>query len=911
MADSIETIVNKRLDLDDDLHDDAKLYVMAALDGTLDAVIEGGNEEGQIPRLDTPETPAGAYLRRMSVAGFRGIGPRAALDIAPGPGLTLVVGANGTGKSSFAEGLEFLLTGENSRWQGKSAEWRQGWRNLHAQDPPELQANFAVDGQPEDAVVSRLWESMTAGIEDHALEGLEDLEWTAALDTHRPFLSYDRLSDVVDKGPSARFDAMAAGLGLEWLTEARERLHARRVADRRAYSRAREQLVGLQVGLEQRAAEDERADAALAALEDEPWNLDAIPQLLEGVIDRLVIEQARRRRELKQPDAKFISSFKSLSLSENEIADLYLTIIAKDPDPKILAIRPDDTPDQLAESGRYIALLRFFCTLEFVSPEVINSMVQKLHELHSRIKPFMGSSSLRSARLARAIWAAQIVHVHEGDQVCPVCEIGRLDESWKRAADERVSRLVSEAKEVAQIENELERLTLECDELLWEHFLGNGLLLAAKSLGIDTSELAQAMQSWNSAITDKPSLESALGINREATEELTQNNVFADRLNRLTPSLTDEGVLEVAGRLVLRGARVRAALVPLRERAQVELDRREDLWRSLNRKLRKWLPVGRRGKESAERLAAVHEAESFLANVEEEVRVERFRPIEERARRYWGWMGQGSSITLDGLAVTEQAASRRLDLVTNIDDHGSVPLGIMSQGELNALSLSLFLARALLPESPFGFLVIDDPVQAMDPTKVEGLARVLAEAAQERQVIVFTHDERLPAAVRRLRIEHRLLAVTRRQNSQVQCLPDQEPVQRHLGDARAVWLTEPLDEETRRRVIPGFCRQALEAACVEAVWRIRTVAGRDYAETEQDVNDAQTLNDKLKLVLLDDVKGNHQDMRNALDQRFGARARDVVDACNRGAHGQWTGRMDALLDGAERLAKRILTQGAR
>ena len=148
MADSIETIVNKRLDLDDDLHDDAKLYVMAALDGTLDAVIEGGNEEGQIPRLDTPETPAGAYLRRMSVAGFRGIGPRAALDIAPGPGLTLVVGANGTGKSSFAEGLEFLLTGENSRWQGKSAEWRQGWRNLHAQDPPELQANFAVDGQP-------------------------------------------------------------------------------------------------------------------------------------------------------------------------------------------------------------------------------------------------------------------------------------------------------------------------------------------------------------------------------------------------------------------------------------------------------------------------------------------------------------------------------------------------------------------------------------------------------------------------------------------------------------------------------------------------------------------------------------------------------------------------------------------
>ena len=857
MADSVETIVNKRLDLDDDLDDDAKLYVMAALDGTLDEVIEGDGQQGPAPRPDTPQTPAGAYLRRLSVAGFRGIGPPADLEVVPGPSLTLVVGANGTGKSSFAEGLEFLLTGQNSRWQDRSAEWRQGWRNLHAQDPPELQANFAVDGQSEDASVSRRWRSSdTKSIEDHDLGGLEVLEWTAALDTHRPFLSYDRLGDVVDKGPSARFDAMAAGLGLERLSEARERLHARRVADRRAYSKAREQLVALQVGLEQRAAEDERADAALAALEDEPWNLDAIPQLLEGVIDRLAIDQARRR-EVKGPDDKLISSLKSLGLSESEIRDRYMTIITEDSDPKILAIRPDDTPDQLAESGRYIALLRFMCSLEFVSAEEINNLVQELQELHSRIQPFMGSSSLGSARLARAIWAAQIVHVHEGDQVCPVCETGRLDESWMRAADERVSRLVSEAKKVAQIENELERLTLECDEFLCENFLGKGLLLAAKSLGIDTSELAQAMQSWNSAIAEKPSLESALGINREATDEFKQNNDFADPLNRLTPSLTDEGVLEVAGRLLERGAQVRAALVPLRERAQVELDRREDLWRPLNRTLRKWLPVGRRGKDSAERLAAVHEAENFLANVEEEVRVERFRPIEERARRNWGWMGQGSRITFDGLAVTEQAASRGLDLVTNIDGQGSAALAVMSQGELNALFAQPLPGPCSTSRKPFPLPGNRRPCAGYGPHQGGRPWRAFwKKRLEERQVIVFTHDERLPAAVRRLRIEHRLLAVTRRENSQVQCQPVQEPVRRHLDDAHAVRLTESLDDETRRRVIPGFCRQALEAACLEAVWRNRTAAGHDYAETEQDVNHAQTLNAKLALVLLDDANGN-------------------------------------------------------
>ncbi len=49
----------------------------------------------------------------------------------------------------------------------------------------------------------------------------------------------------------------------------------------------------------------------------------------------------------------------------------------------------------------------------------------------------------------------------------------------------------------------------------------------------------------------------------------------------------------------------------------------------------------------------------------------------------------------------------------------------------------------------------------MDPAKVDGLAHVL-EVAKARQVIVFTHDDRLPEAARRLRLDARVLEVTRR-----------------------------------------------------------------------------------------------------------------------------------------------------
>jgi hypothetical protein len=52
-----------------------------------------------LPRADTAEVkPAGAFLKTISVRGFRGIGPEAHPRIRPGPGLTIVTGRKGSGK---------------------------------------------------------------------------------------------------------------------------------------------------------------------------------------------------------------------------------------------------------------------------------------------------------------------------------------------------------------------------------------------------------------------------------------------------------------------------------------------------------------------------------------------------------------------------------------------------------------------------------------------------------------------------------------------------------------------------------------------------------------------------------------------------------------------------------------------
>ncbi len=140
----------------------------------------------------------------------------------------------------------------------------------------------------------------------------------------------------------------------------------------------------------------------------------------------------------------------------------------------------------------------------------------------------------------------------------------------------------------------------------------------------------------------------------------------------------------------------------------------------------------------------------------------------------------------------------------------------MSQGEIHALALSLFLPRVLLPESPFGFVVIDDAVQAMDPGKVDGLARVLSTVAQERQVVVFTHDERLPESVRRQQIRAHVVEVVRRLGSEVACRSIRDPVTQYPSDARALLRTDDLPPSAAARAVPLFCRLAMESACTES-----------------------------------------------------------------------------------------------
>ena len=126
----------------------------------------------------------------------------------------------------------------------------------------------------------------------------------------------------------------------------------------------------------------------------------------------------------------------------------------------------------------------------------------------------------------------------------------------------------------------------------------------------------------------------------------------------------------------------------------------------------------------------------------------------------------------------------------------------------------------------------------MDPARVDGLARVLESASADRQVVVFTHDDRLPEAVRRLDIAAEILEVTRREGSVVELRRSLDPVGRYLEDAIAVAGTAGLPSSAAAHVVPGLCRLALEAVCMEVVRRRRLLRGEAHAEVERILSEA-------------------------------------------------------------------------
>ncbi|MFF0657793.1 AAA family ATPase [Micromonospora tulbaghiae] len=791
----------------DRVPDDTAEVVLAALTGEADlaAALAGAPTALEPQRTTADEPRERIWLSSVTVTGFRGVGPERTLAIEPGPGLTVVVGRNGSGKSSFAEAVELALTGDSARWADRNSVWRTGWRNLHAGDPCRIAVELRVDGVATPTRVARSWPSeaelgdaevaVTSAGGTH--RDLAELRLARPLELYRPFLTAAELGRLTAGTQSQLFDAISAILGLEAITD----------ADRRLMAAARP------------------IDATIKEVRGQRATLTAT---LAGIDD----DRARRAAAL---------------LRTRGAADLAaLTVILDEPE--------EPTADEA------VLLCRRLADMQLPDVDEVTRLAGQLREAAAEARRHDGGRSRASLRSAELLRLAIEHHDDRGDGSCPVCATGRLDGDWRSRAAASLAELRDRTLAAQAAASRLTAL------LQRAHYLIDDLdVPTGDADGVPVDDLHAAVTAL-----------------------------------RLAPG----GPEELADHLTARYPAVFAAAETARAYAKELLRRRDTGWQTVAAELRAWISAAGTLPERDRALARLKAARAWLKATGAQLRNQRVAPFAEHSQRIWERLRQESNVELGAMTLAGSNTRRRVVIPVSVDgtDNGTA-LGVMSQGEMHALGLATFLPRGCAPESPFRFVVVDDPVQSMDPAKVDGLARVLAELAEQRQVVVFTHDTRLPDALARLDLgRSRIIEVTRAERSVVTLRPGSDPVTRYLDDAHALARAEEIASEVRGPVVAELCRSAIEAACHRIVWRRQVARGVPHDDIEAAVVAAsRRLTTTVALALFDDA-GRGGDVLGYLGRRHGSRAVNAYKACKEGVHGAYLSDLPELVSDVRHLA---------
>ena len=508
---------------------------------------------------------------------------------------------------------------------------------------------------------------------------------------------------------------------------------------------------------------------------------------------------------------------------------------------------------------------------------------------------------------APPVWRqAAALTVPEVDDVEQACAAMR-SAAAAYAEAERVADVVA-ADRVAVLETALlfqEKHGTQPCPVCWEGTLDDEWLVRARAALADELEAAGALRTARSgahrARQTLTGLVRTVGPPPSEDGELTTIGAARDA-HQFFGALPVDDDAALADHVELALTDLRATYEALQKEAAGRIDQRDDAWHPVAVEVAVWLRSAQADAAAAPKLKIATEAQKWLQNNAATLRNERLAPLADKAKEIWAALRQESNVDLAAIRLEGQKTTRRVELRAGVDGTDTEALGVMSQGELQALALAVFIPRATSDESPFRFVVLDDPIQAMDPSKIEGFLQVLAGLATDRQVVVFTHDDRLPAAIRRSSVPARIIEVTRSANSAVEVEDSLTPATRALDDAFKIARDEAVPDEVKKRAVGVLCREGFEAALWDVYSAREFGRGASRFEVEAEWEAATTVRMRIALAVGADAKDTV-----AVDKWLAGRtARKVtLGVVNRGAHEgvhDFAGAVNAVRASVEDLA---------
>jgi exonuclease SbcC len=288
------------------------------------------------------------YLRSVEFSNFRIYGDSYAFELPDGPGVTLITGANGLGKTSFFDGVEWALTNQVSRFQDIPTDARRkepdpltrigAPANSHRVslqfsdgDPIDRGAGFVPD---EAAIVALLKRPEWAEITN--LHGYLSM-------TH--FLGQAATQRFSLRKPEKQWEALKGPAGVDRINALRERMSGLGV--RRAFTRA----------LEDRTKKLSEASEALAA-----WT-------------SLLSERDRARQLSSSDEAVPPAALRNaVELSWTQLLSLVPDVFWSMPEPSTSREALAESPEALLEA--LADLLRAIERRNVAYTDVVNALAQ-------------------------------------------------------------------------------------------------------------------------------------------------------------------------------------------------------------------------------------------------------------------------------------------------------------------------------------------------------------------------------------------------------------------------------------------------------------------------------------------------------------------------------------------------------
>jgi len=637
----------------------------------------------------------------------------------------ILYGPNGYGKSSLVEAIEWLLHGRAKRrergQQLSKIDYKNYYRNAHAPDGADVAVEAEIAMDDSEHILRRelhdgprnqeTTKTFIDGEETHFSEiGLtEDPIFDPVIPQHS-------LQDFLLSRPKARRDKVSAAFGLDPLIQFSDALEKARNDFRERppseVNSAKKELANVLRLFEQ------GPDSPLVTEIQSKWENDTF-DLSE---DRARLERAVR--DYLGSDAK------DWNVLTNELQDERANRAARVFD--VDTIRPPAKRKPKQESLR--------STEREVSDETLPSV-------QSALQDYLEATAAEYTTELLQFWQAGLNQSDDSSDECPMCEEATLDDAKREELKQRIQNSSDFSSAEQQLEKNTTALVRKLRELL-------GSLENPFPTFLDSS----ARGELSSLVTDEEVYASFLSAHDEAkeTKEEAEEKLdsLIDRLENVPKWAADpEMVGEVREVVETTEDSLHSTVEDVVQKCDAYAEAFKEFSEYLTniissteavKKVDGFLAVFQNWdaiKTLAEYHALLDESLRVHQNVKEHIQNKHDELFDTRGQDIGEWyklMNPRSDVAFS--RIDTGAESLRLYAESFGAELNAA--ASLSECQANCLGLSIHFMRALSSDSPFDFLVLDDPVQSMDDDHFETLTRDVVERLLDEQgvqLIVGSH----------------------------------------------------------------------------------------------------------------------------------------------------------------------------